>query len=202
MRNSKVKPQLIALSAPSGSGKTTICNLLSERYSEYKISISATTRAPRPNEQEGVEYFFLDKDDFHKRIKNDEFIEYEEVFGNYYGTLKSVVKDILTAGFTVLFDIDVNGALKVKANFPEAILIFIRPPSIKELKRRLRSRKTDDETEIQKRLQRLPEEYKKSAFFDYDIVNEDLEKTVEKIHQIIEEHRKIVKNVSQHIIQR
>jgi guanylate kinase len=85
----------------------------------------------------------------------------------------------------------------VKANFPEAILIFTRPPSMKELKRRLRSRKTDDEAEIQKRLHRLPEEYKKSAFFDYDIINEDLDKTIEKIHQIIEEHRKIEKNVPQ-----
>jgi guanylate kinase len=197
MKNSKVKPQLVVLSAPSGSGKTTICNLLVDRYPEYKISISATTRAPRHNEQDGVEYFFLDEDEFNKKIKNNEFIEYEEVFGNFYGTLKSMVKDLLTAGFTVLFDIDVNGALKVKANFPEAILIFTRPPSMKELKRRLRSRKTDDEAEIQKRLHRLPEEYKKSAFFDYDIINEDLDKTIEKIHQIIEEHRKIEKNVPQ-----
>lgn len=183
------KPQLVVLSAPSGAGKTTICKLLEQRNPDFKISISATTRPPRPNETNGVDYYFMSEEEFKRHIANHDFLEHEEVHGYHYGTLKSKVKELLDAGYTVLFDIDVNGALHIKSQFPQAILIFVRPPSLEELRRRLRQRKTDDEAEIEKRLQRLPEEYAKSVYFDYDIVNQDLEKTVERIEAIIRKHQ-------------
>lgn len=183
------KPQLVVLSSPSGGGKTTICKALVTRNPDLKISVSATTRQPRDNETEGVEYYFLSTEEFFRRVENHEFLEYEEVHGNYYGTLKSTVEKLMQQGFTIIFDIDVNGALSIKKKFLEAILIFIRPPSLEELKRRLRARKTEDQASIEKRLQRLPVEYAKAKYFDYDIVNEDLDKTVAKIQDIIKLHQ-------------
>jgi guanylate kinase len=182
-------PQLIVLSSPSGGGKTTICKALASRNPELKISVSATTRSPREGETEGVEYHFLSSSEFFRRVENDEFLEYEEVHGNYYGTLKSKVVHLLQDGSSVIFDIDVNGALAIKKKYSEAILIFIRPPSLEELKRRLRARKTEDPTSIEKRLQRLPMEYAKAKYFDYDIVNEDLEKTIRQIQNIVKLHQ-------------
>ena len=181
--------KLVAISAPSGAGKTTICKLLAQRNPDFRISISATTRPPRQNEKNGVDYFFLSPEEFQKYIREGKFLEYENVHGHYYGTLKSVVEQLLQKGYTVLFDIDVNGALHIKQQFPETILIFIRPPSLEELKRRLRERKTERPEEIARRLQRLPEEYGKARYFDYDIVNEDLEKTVQQIEEIIRKHQ-------------
>ncbi len=183
-------PQLVVLSSPSGGGKTTICKALVSQNPDYKISVSATTRPARDNESNGVDYLFLSSQEFFQRVKNDEFLEYEEVHGNYYGTLKSDVQKLLEEGYTVIFDIDVNGALSIKKKFPEAILIFIRPPSLAELKRRLRARKTEDPDSIEKRLQRLPREYAKAKFFDYDIVNEELKKTIDQVQQIIETHQR------------
>ena len=184
------KPQLVAISAPSGAGKTTICRMLAQRNPDFRISVSATTRPPRPREKDGCDYYFISEDEFLKKVKQNEFLEYEKVHGHYYGTLKSKVKELLENNYTVLFDIDVNGALSIKRHFPEAILIFIRPPSLAELKRRLHKRAAENEQEIEKRLQRLPEEYSKSVFFDYDIINNDLEETVQKITDIIREHQK------------
>jgi len=184
------KPKLVVLSAPSGAGKTTICHILAQRNPDFKISVSATTRPPRPNEKDGVDYYFLNENEFLKRVEQNDFLEYEKVHGYYYGTLKSKVKELLNNNFTVLFDIDVNGALSIKRHFPDAILIFIRPPSLEELRRRLKKRAAENEAEIEKRLKRLPEEYAKSVFFDYDIINNDLEETVQKITNIIREHQK------------
>ncbi len=178
-------PQLVVLSAPSGAGKTTICKKLVERNPDFRISVSATTRPPRPGEQDGVDYFFISPQEFQQKIRKGEFLEYEQVHGNYYGTLRQKVEHLLDSGFTVLFDIDVNGALKIKQQYPDAILIFIRPPSLEELKRRLRNRKTEDPQEIEKRLQRLPEEYQKAVFFDYEVVNDDLLRTLLTIEKII-----------------
>ncbi len=184
------KPQLVVLSAPSGAGKTTICRILARRNPDFKISVSATTRPPRPGEKDGTDYYFISEEEFRKRVEQNDFLEYEKVHGHYYGTLKSKVKELLENNFTVLFDIDVNGALSIKRHFPDAILIFIRPPSLEELKRRLKKRAAEDEGEIEKRLKRLPEEYAKSVFFDYDIINNDLEETVQKITNIIRDHQK------------
>jgi guanylate kinase len=183
------KSLLVVLSSPSGGGKTTICKTLVSRHPVFKKAITATTRAPRKSETNGVDYFFLSETEFFQRVRKGEFLEYENVHGYYYGTLRAEVENLLNGGFSVLFDIDVNGALSIKKKFPWAILIFIRPPSLEELKKRLRNRKTDDKEEISKRLARLPEEYAKAKYFDYDIVNDSLEETIEKIYQIISKHQ-------------
>jgi len=190
-----INAKLVVLSAPSGGGKSTICRLLLERNPDFRVSISATTRAPRKTEKEGVHYYFLSEKDFFDKVEKGEFIEYAEVHGNYYGTLKSAVKELQEKGYTVLFDIDVIGALNIKKQYPEAMLVFIRPPSLEELKRRLRNRQTDDEAEIQHRLERLPMEYAKAEHFDYDIVNDDLMATVEQIEQLIHKHQRQRENV-------
>lgn len=189
MNDMAITAKLVVLSAPSGGGKSTICKLLLERNADFRVSISATTRAPRKTEKEGVHYYFLSDKEFFAKVENGEFIEYAEVHGRYYGSLKSAVNELLAKGYTVLFDIDVIGALNIKKQHPEAMLVFIRPPSLEELKRRLRNRQTDDEKEIQKRLERLPMEYAKAAEFDYDIINDDLLATVEKIEQLIRKHQ-------------
>ena len=185
MTDRKKKPQLIVLSSPSGGGKTTICRTLAAENNNFRISVSATTRKPRSDEKEGIHYHFISNDEFQKSIDHNDFLEYEIVHGNYYGTLKQQVDSLLEAGFSVIFDIDVYGALKVKKQYPQSILIFIRPPSLEELKHRLKMRKSDSEEEIQKRLQRLPEEYEQAQFFDYDITNDNLDHTVKEILKII-----------------
>lgn len=189
MSQQPAKPLLIVLSSPSGGGKTTICKALAASHPELKISVSATTRQPRKSEVDGIDYYFMSEKEFFDRVKNKEFIEYENVHGYYYGTLKTEVEKLLKNGYSVLFDIDVNGALTIKKIFPQAILIFIRPPSLEELKRRLQYRKTDNPQEIEKRLKRLPEEYAKARLFDYDIINDNLEETIQKIYQIINNHQ-------------
>lgn len=181
---------LVVLSAPSGAGKTTICKRLAERNPDYRISISATTRKPRFNEKDGEAYYFLSEEEFQRRVNNGDFLEYQPVHGHYYGTLRSKVLQMLQEGYNVLFDIDVNGALQLKQQFKDAILIFIHPPSRAELERRLLNRKTDDPEEIQKRLRRLPEEYAKAEQFDYNLVNDDLERVSEKIEHIVRAHRR------------
>jgi guanylate kinase len=183
------KSLLVVLSSPSGGGKTTICKALVARYPIFKKSVSASTRKPRKNEVNGVDYYFLSEKEFFKRVKEQEFLEYENVHGYYYGTLKAEVKKLLKKGNTVLFDIDVNGALNIKKSSPEAILFFIRPPSFEELEKRLLKRQTESKEEILKRLKRLPEEYAKADQFDYDVINDDLEETIEKIYQIICKHQ-------------
>jgi guanylate kinase len=196
MATKRSKPQLVVLSSPSGGGKTTICKLLAEQNPDFRISVSATTRKPRPKEKNATDYFFISQKEFFQRVENKEFLEFEEVHGHYYGTLKSTVQDLLDRGFSVLFDIDVNGAMSIKKHYPKAILIFVRPPSLSELKKRLRARKTDNEYNIERRLKRLPVEYAKAEFFDYDIVNEDLDQTVKEIHNIIREHQQKETHVS------
>jgi guanylate kinase len=188
--------QLIVISAPSGAGKTTICKSLMARNDRFRMSVSATTRPSRPTEQNGVDYFFLSEDDFRNKVNHDEFLEHEVVHGYNYGTLKSEVDKLLNLGFHVIFDIDVNGALTIKRKYPDAILIFLKPPSLEELRERLIRRKSDDPIEIEKRLKRLPEEYEKSKSFDYVVINDELNKTVEEVEQILTENRKEAQDVS------
>ena len=173
------------VSAPSGGGKTTICRLLARRNPHFRFSVSATTRPRRPGEKDGVDYFFLSRKEFERKIRDDEFLEYEEVFGNLYGTLKSYVQQLMREGHSVLLDIDVKGALQIKSKFPDAVLIFILPPSTEELRKRLLGRKTDDSQEIEKRLKRLPLEYAEGKKFDYQVVNDHLEDAVERIEKIL-----------------
>jgi guanylate kinase len=187
--------QLVVISGPSGAGKSTICKILVSQNSDFSLSVSATTRSARKNEQEGVDYFFLSEKEFIEHIEKEDFIEYEMVHGHYYGTLSHQIEGIIGSSNTVLLDIDVNGALKLKKNFPQAILIFIQPPSLRELKRRLRGRKSDTEEQIKNRLARLPDELEKAKYFDHQIVNRDLDNTIKQITVIIRQKQKREQNV-------
>lgn len=193
MNNSQ---QLIVISAPSGAGKTTVCKMLMARNNKIQISVSATTRPARATEEDGVDYIFLSQNEFKFKVNGNEFLEHEIVHGYHYGTLKSEVEKLLSQGFDVIFDIDVNGALTIKRKYPDAILIFLKPPSLDELKDRLKRRKSDNPDEIEKRLTRLPQEYQKSERFDYIVINDDLSRTVEIVEQILIENKKESQDVS------
>jgi len=169
--------KLIVFSAPSGSGKTTIVRHLLGMDLGLDFSISATSRAPRGNEVDGKDYHFISPEQFEKHIANNDFIEYEEVYkDNYYGTLKSEVERIWKQGKHVVFDIDVIGGLNIKRKFPEQTLaIFVQPPSIEEMERRLRDRKTDSEEKIQERVAKASKEMKYAKDFDVILINDNLE---------------------------
>lgn len=185
--------KLIIFAAPSGSGKSTIINWLMKEHAELNMhfSISCTSRAPRGTEKNGVEYFFLSPEDFRHKISNDEFIEYEEVYKDrFYGTLKSQVDKQLEAGENVVFDVDVHGAMNIKKAYgAQAISIFIQPPSVEELRRRLEGRGTDAPEVIEQRIARAEYELSFAPKFDTVVVNDDLEEakkaTLEKIKKFI-----------------
>jgi len=181
----KFKSRLIAFSAPSGAGKTSLIKSLVARHKELVISISATTRKKRPREEDGRDYIFLTEEDFNKEVKAKRFLEYELVHGDYYGTLKKTVDDFLKDNKIVLFDIDVNGALGIKDAYPETLLIFIKAPNTDELIRRLKGRNSEETVIINKRLERLPFEYEQSKKFDYTIINHNFYETVNKIDELI-----------------
>jgi guanylate kinase len=185
LNNPIFKSPYIAFSAPSGTGKTTIVELMVSKYPNMVISISATTRPIRPNEKEDISYHFMTKKNFEKAITRNEFLEFEEVHGCYYGTLKKTVEDHVSTGKTVLFDIDVNGALAIKKAFPKAILIFLKPPNPDELVNRLKNRKSETDQSIKERLQRLEYEYEKGELFDFVVVNDQLDDTIKTIEKII-----------------
>lgn len=170
---------LLIFSAPSGSGKSTIVNWLMKEHPELKLyfSISCTSRPPRGTEQNGVEYFFLTPEEFRQRIDNDEFLEYEEVYENrFYGTLKSQVERQLEAGQNVVFDVDVKGGVNIKKFYGErALSLFIQPPSVEELRRRLEGRGTDTPEAIENRLAKAEYELTFAPQFDHIVVNDDLE---------------------------
>lgn len=178
-----MKGKCLIFSAPSGSGKSTIVSRLLE-HPELRMvfSISATSRAPRGSEQDGVEYFFLSSDEFRRRIAADEFLEYEEVYsGCFYGTLKEQVEQRLEEGMNVVFDVDVKGGCNIKKYFGErALSVFIQPPSIEELERRLVKRGTDSPEMISKRVAKAAYELTFAPFFDTVIVNDNLEAAVEE----------------------
>jgi len=182
----KQKKQLIVLSAPSGAGKTTLAHHLLATFPSFKFSISATTRKPRPNEVDGKDYYFLTEEKFKELIDNGGFVEYEQIFGNFYGTLKSEVEKSLEKGEIVVFDIDVKGALSIKRLYPDkSLLIFISPPSLEILKQRLINRKTETPEQLQQRFERIEMEMKLKDNFDYVVVNDDLEKAKREIEEIV-----------------
>jgi guanylate kinase len=181
----KLKGLLIVISAPSGTGKTTLCHMLLKAFPDMEFSVSYTTRKPRSGEVNGKDYFFVDRKTFERMIEEGDFLEWAEVYGNLYGTSKSQVLKALKEGKDILLDIDTQGALQVKKNFPEAVLIFILPPSLKELERRLKKRGTDDEETIKKRLQIAREEIRKALEYDYIVVNDILEVAFERLRSII-----------------
>jgi len=178
--------KLIVISAPSGSGKTTIANALLRRHPEFIFSVSATTRAKRPNEKHGKHYYFLTREEFKQAIEKNELVEWEEIYGNYYGTLKHVVDEALTQGKIVLFDVDVNGGLSIKKQYPEdAVLIFIKPPSLEDLKTRLQRRNTEDDVQLKHRLDRVPMEIDRGLLYDYSVVNDNLKKAIDEVDEIV-----------------
>jgi guanylate kinase len=180
------RPLLIVISAPSGCGKTTIAHEILRRNSGMRFSVSATTRGLRPGEVDGTDYFFLSREEFAKRIGQGDLVEWEEIYGDYYGTLKDQVESALRAGISVVFDIDVNGALSIKKNYPlDAVLIFIDPPSMDALKQRLLGRKTENPEAINKRIARMPMELERGSLFDFRVVNDDLERAVQEVDGII-----------------
>lgn len=180
--------KLIIFSAPSGSGKTTIVrHLLSLEKLNLAFSISATSRAPRGQEQHGKDYYFLSVEEFKKHINNAEFLEWEEVYaGNFYGTLKSEVERLWADGKTVLFDIDVIGGLRIKEQFAEqSLAVFVKPPSIEELENRLRQRQTETEEKIKMRLDKAHQELSEAHKFDVVIENNDLQKALQEAEQVV-----------------
>jgi guanylate kinase len=177
--------KLIVISAPSGCGKTTIVKRILNEFPNLYFSISATTREKRENETDGVEYFFISKDDFEKKIAENDFIEWNEHFGNKYGTLKSNIQSQIDAGKDIIFDLDVNGALNLKKYNSDSVLIFIKAPSMQTLRERLLKRGTESENTIQIRLKRAQEETEKSRFFDHIVINDILENAIDEIKNII-----------------
>ncbi len=167
------KGLLIVMSGPAGSGKGTIVNALLTEYSDFMLSVSATTRAPGPSERNGVEYHFITRTEFEKMISEGKLLEYNEYLGNYYGTPKKPVLDAMKKGKSVLLEIDINGAAQIKKEFPEAVLVMIVPPDAVEQEKRLRFRGRDSEESIIKRLKRAEEEIAAIDRYDYVIVNRD-----------------------------
>lgn len=183
-----MKNILMAISGPSGVGKGTLVKELLSRRADLTESVSCTTRAPRDGEREGREYFFLTKEEFARRIEEGDFLEYDEHFGNFYGTPKSFVRKTLKEK-SVILEIDVVGALNAKKVFPECVLIMIVPPSEEELKRRLEGRKSETEAEIKKRLARMEYEFSKKEFYDYVVVNDTPENAVKRLEEIIDREK-------------
>ena len=179
--------KLVIFSAPSGSGKTTIVKELLKRFDCFEFSISATSRQPRGAEQNGVDYYFLTNEEFKERVARDEFVEWEEVYqGTCYGTLKSEMERIWSKGKVIIFDVDVMGGISLKRLFgDDACSMFIMPPSIEELERRLRGRGTDAEEVIQKRVAKAEFEISKAPEFDHVVVNDKLDVAVEQAAGII-----------------
>ncbi|MBQ1220968.1 MAG: guanylate kinase [Alistipes sp.] len=181
--------KVVIFSAPSGSGKTTIVRALLERYNQFEFSISATSRAPRGAERDGVDYYFLSAEEFAEKVAQDAFVEWEEVYaGTSYGTLKSEVERIWSKGNIILFDVDVMGGINLKRIFGDkACSIFIMPPSIEELRRRLEGRGTDSAETIEKRISKASFELTKSPEFDHTVINDRLEEAIEATCKIIDE---------------
>jgi len=176
---------LIVLSGPAGVGKGTVCTALRSRMPELVYSVSATTRSPRPGEVDGVNYFFKSKEEFLSLIERDEMLEYAEYVGNYYGTPRHFVDSTLASGRNVILEIEVQGAMKVKEKFPEAIMVFLLPPSIDELKSRITGRGTETMETINTRMNVALEELSLLNHYDYAVMNDEIEVACDKIRSII-----------------
>ncbi|SHH50313.1 guanylate kinase [Sporobacter termitidis DSM 10068] len=183
--NDNRRGRLFIISAPSGTGKSTVIKRLMELRDDLYFSVSATTRAARAGEEEGVAYHFLSHDAFDTHVRNNEFLEYAEYIGDFYGTLKKPVLDHLDSGNDIILDIDVQGCKQVKNAMPEAVTIFLVPPSLEELERRLRNRGTDSEEKMLKRLARARTELTEKTAYDHTIVNDDVHRAATEILDIM-----------------
>ena len=181
----KQRGNLIVISGPSGAGKSTVVFKALENRSDCCFSVSVTTRKPRPNEVDGREYFFVDPDRFKEMIANGELLEHAEYVANSYGTPKAYVEKKLDEGLNVILDIEVQGAMQIHEKMPEAVMIFFIPPTMEELERRLRSRGTDSDRKIQARLYRAREEYELATFYNYIIINDDVDVAANEFSSII-----------------
>ncbi len=189
---------LLIISGPSGAGKGTICKALRERYPWLRYSTSMTTREPRRGEREGISYYFRTNGQFEDLIRENEFLEYAQVYGHYYGTPKKQVLQMVDNGETVLLEIDIQGAMQVKTRYPKGVFIYIVPPSLKVLSKRIHERGTDSEEVIQKRLASITRELAQAHQYDYIIVNDVLDVAVHKACAIIEAERcKLSRNEGQ-----
>lgn len=188
------KGNVFVISGPSGVGKGTLLNKLLQIKPEIKVSVSATTRAPRNGEVNGVNYFFTTKENFKNQIDNGEFIEWAEFAGNYYGTYFKTVQDAVNKGIDIALEIEVQGAMQIRKKIPEAVLIFILPPSFEELKNRLMLRNTETTESMEKRLSIVKKEIETAEQFDYKVVNNDLEVALNDLSDLISKEQEKVKN--------
>lgn len=183
---------LVVLSGFSGVGKGTLMRCLTERYGHYALSISATTRSQREGEEDGREYFFKTKEEFEELISQERLIEYACYCGNYYGTPRDYVEDQMEQGRDVILEIELQGALKIRARYPDALLLFVMPPDAQTLIERLRGRGTETEEVIRARMNRAVEESREVEAYDYMIINDDLDQAVESIHRLIESQHNLI----------
>jgi len=185
----KTKETLVVLSSPSGGGKTTVCQKILKKHKEFVRSVSATTRKKRKGEKEGKDYLFLTEEEFKRKIKKGEFVEWAWVHGYRYGSLKKFVTKAKREGKIALFVLDVQGGMTFKQKYPESILIFLLPPSLEELKRRLSKRKTEKADEMKRRLKTALKEIDFWSKYDYVVINKNLSQTVESVEKIIQSER-------------
>ena len=180
-----IKGVLTVVSGFSGAGKGTVMKRLIQKYDDYALSISVTTRNPREGERDGIEYFFKTKEEVEAMIENDEFLEYARYVDNYYGTPRFYVEEMLAKGKNVILEIEIQGAMQIKAKNQEAVLVFVTPPSFEELRNRLVGRGTETADVIESRLKRASEEAEGMPSYDYILVNDQVEDCVDRLHQII-----------------
>lgn len=188
------KGTIFVISAPSGTGKTTLCERLLKILPDLRMSVSHTTRQPRAYEKNGIDYFFIDKKNFEEMIANDEFIEWAEVYGNFYGTSKKMIFSLIENGYDILLDIDTQGAKNIKSLYPDSVLIFILPPSLKELEKRLLLRNEDRDI-IDKRLSKASQEISQYKFYDYVVINDSIERALNDLLSIIYAERLKTKRI-------
>ena len=189
------KGVLTVVSGFSGAGKGTVMKRLIQKYDDYALSISVTTRKPREGERDGIEYFFKTKEEVETMIENDEFLEYARYVDNYYGTPRFYVEEMLAKGKNVILEIEIQGAMQIKAKNPEAVLVFVTPPSFEELRNRLVGRGTETADVIESRLRRASEEAEGMPSYDYILVNDQVEDCVDRLHQsILSERAKAQRN--------
>lgn len=191
------KGSLIVISGPSGSGKDSVCERLKEYNDNFWVSISCTTRKPRQGEEDGINYFFIDKECFENKIKKDEFLEYAVYNNNYYGTPKDKINDYLNKGIDVILVIEVQGALKIKHKVPEAIFIFLMPPTMRDLVYRLKKRGTESNDKIVERFKKAYKEINELNKYNYVVVNDELDKAAKKVNSIIEAQKCMVERIEE-----
>ena len=194
------KGLLLVLSGPSGAGKGTICDKFMEEDDEVLLSVSSTTRKPREGEVAGISYNYISKEEFEEELKNYGFLEHVHVFENYYGTPRQTVVDNIEQGIDVLLEIEIVGAMQIKKRFPEAVLIFVLPPSIKELESRIHKRGTESSAQIKLRLERALKEIQGINEYSYFIINNDVEESVDYMRSIIKAEKSSVKRYSKELL--